>query len=71
MNDFRALAQLSRASPPVETYQTVWWGGVGTDSANCGYGTGVRVRQPNRRPAPANQLQIEIGLASYITQNQL
>ncbi len=25
--------------------------------AKCGYGTCVRVRQPNRHPAPANQLQ--------------
>ncbi len=30
---------------------------MGEDSAKWWYGTGIRVRRPNRRPAPANQLQ--------------
>ncbi len=30
---FRALAQLSKACPPAETYQTIWYVGVGTESA--------------------------------------
>ena len=59
---FRALAQLSKASPHDGANQTILVGRRGHRRAKCGYGTDVRVRQPNRRPAPANQLQIKIGL---------